>query len=125
MALAELLQEQRLAAGERVYSKGEEGVGLYLVLEGGVELRRGSLLLDQAGPGSFFGELAAVDGLPRSTDAIASEASLVLRLDREDLMRLLEDVPALAISLIQLFSSRVRRLQEQLDPAGGPDAEAS
>lgn len=125
VALAELLQEQRLAAGERVYSKGEEGVGLYLVLEGGVELRRGSLLLDRAEPGRFFGELAAVDGLPRSTDAIASEASVVLRLDREDLMRLLEDVPGLAIGLIQLFSSRVRRLQEQLDPAGEPDAEPS
>jgi CRP-like cAMP-binding protein len=95
-------------------------VGLYLLLEGKVELRRGALLLDQIGPNEFFGELAALDGLPRSADAMASEDTLVLRLERDDLLSMIEEIPGLAIGLVQLLSSRVRRLEERLDEASTP-----
>jgi hypothetical protein len=124
VALADLLQEQSLKQDERVFALGEEGVGLYLVLEGRVELRRGELLLDEIGPGGFFGELSALDGLPRSADAVASEDTAVLRLERDDLLSMVEEVPGLAIGLVQLLSARVRRLQERLDETGAQTGES-
>jgi hypothetical protein len=114
MAVAELLQEQKVGEGERVYREGDEAVALYLVLEGQVELRRGEIVMDSARPGSFFGEVSTLDGDPRSADAVATEPSLLLRLDREDLLSLAEDAPALAIGLAQHLSLRVRRLQDRL-----------
>jgi hypothetical protein len=124
VSLAELVQTQRVASGERIYAAGEEGLGLYLVLEGEVELRRGPVVVERAAEDSFFGELAALDGLPRSADAVASVDTLVLRLERDDLLRLLDEVPGFSIGLVQLLSSRVRRLVERLDESE-PQAEES
>jgi hypothetical protein len=120
LALAALLQEQKIAEGERIYEAGEEGLGLYFLLEGEVELRRGDLVMERATPGSIFGELSPLDGVPRSTDAIASSNGLLLRLDRDDLLPLLEEAPALTIGLAQLLSSRLRRLQDRLEEAVSP-----
>ena len=125
IALAELLQEQRVLEGERIYGAGEEGPSLYFVLEGEVELRRGGLVLERSGDGSFFGELSALDGVPRSADAVAITATRLLRLDRDDLLRLLEDAPGLAIGLAQRLSTRVRRLEERLEDAVTVREEAS
>jgi hypothetical protein len=125
MALAELLQEQKVAKGERVYGTGEEGLRLYFVFEGEVELRRGSLVLERVGVGSFFGELSTLDGVPRSEDAVASAAARLLRLERDDLLPLLEEAPGLAIGLAQFLSSRVRRLEDRLEDAVSPSGENS
>jgi hypothetical protein len=125
MALAGLLQEQKVAKGERVYGAGEEGLRLYFVFEGEVELRRGSLVLERVGAGSFFGELSTLDGVPRSEDAIASAATRLLRLERDDLMPLLEEAPGLAIGLTQFLSSRVRRLEDRLEDAVSESGESS
>jgi hypothetical protein len=125
MALAELLQEQKVAKGERVYGTGEEGLRLYFVFEGEVELRRGNLVLERVGVGSFFGELSTLDGVPRSEDAVASAASRLLRLERDDLLPLLEEAPGLAIGLAQFLSSRVRRLEDRLEDAVSPSGEGS
>jgi hypothetical protein len=120
LLLAELLQEQKVAAGERIYAAGEEGLSLYFVLEGEVELRRGDLTLETTGAHSFFGELSAIDGVPRSTDAIARTPARLLRLERDDLMPLLEDVPALSLGIAQFLSSRIRRLEDRLEDATFP-----
>jgi CRP-like cAMP-binding protein len=77
------------------------------------------------GVGSFFGELSTLDGVPRSEDAIASAATRLLRLERDDLLPLLEEAPGLAIGLAQFLSSRVRRLEDRLEDAVSPSGENS
>ena len=125
MALAAVVQEQRLAEGERLYGVGDEGMGLYFVVEGALELRRGDLVIDRVEPGGFCGELSTLDGVPRSVDAIAPVASRVLRLDREDLMPLLDGAPGLAIALAEALASRVRALVDRLEEASAPQGEPS
>jgi hypothetical protein len=125
MRVATVLQEQKVPEGDRIYRAGEEGSGLYLVLEGEVELRRGGLLLERVGSGGFFGELSALDGSPRSADAVARMPTTVLRLERDDLLSLLEEAPALTIGLSQALTDRVRRLIDRLDEADGQSEEAS
>jgi hypothetical protein len=124
MVLAGLLQEQKVGEGERIFAAGEEGLSLYLVLEGEVELRRGDLVLDTTPADSFFGELSTLDGVPRSADAVATHPTRLLRLERDDLLRLLEEAPALALGFAQVLSARVRRLQTRLEDAVFPDEES-
>lgn len=122
MALAEVMQEQKVPQGERVYGIGDEAIGLYFLLEGDVELRRDGVVLEHAVAGSIFGEIASLDGVPHSADAIACADSQVLRLDREDLMPLLEQSPALAIGLAQRLATRIRHLEDQLAEAASAAA---
>ncbi len=113
VGLAEALRQRRVQAGETIYREGDEGSGLYIVLEGAVELCRGDTVVGQVVAGSFFGELAAIDGVPRSVSARALEPGVLLRLDRDDLLSLMEDAPALGIALSQHLSTKVRELRER------------
>ncbi len=115
LMLAELLQEQKLSPGEQVFAAGEEAHALYLVLEGEIELARGALVLGRAGPGEFFGERGALEGVPRSAAAVARSQARLLRLDREDLLSLLEEAPALTLGFAQRLSARVRQLEDRLE----------
>jgi CRP-like cAMP-binding protein len=111
--LAEALQERRVEGGEAVYEQGDEGSGLYIVLDGEVELSRDGSPVERVGAGSFFGELTTLDGVPRSSSARATAAVTLLRLDREDLLSLMEEAPALGIGLCQHLALRVRELAER------------
>ena len=71
-------------------------------------------MLDRLGPGAFFGELSTLDGVPRSASARARQATRLLRLEREELLALMESSPALGIGLSQFLSLRIRELHERL-----------
>jgi hypothetical protein len=114
VGLAEALKEERYEAGELIYAEGDEGTGLYFVVEGEVEISKDDRPLERLGPWAFFGELSSLDGVPRSASARARESVQLLRLDRENLLELMEDTPALGIGLSQFLSLRVRALRERL-----------
>jgi hypothetical protein len=114
VSLAEVLEHLRYEAGEAVFNEGDEGDGLYFVLEGEVEISQGGAVLDHVRPGGFFGELSTLDGVPRSAAARAQQATRLLRLEREELLALMESSPALGIGLTQFLSLRIRELHERL-----------
>jgi CRP-like cAMP-binding protein len=78
--LAALLRGRRYARGEVIFLTGDAGVNLCIVESGRVKLTLTSpelgreVALDHLGPGDVFGDLALLDGEPRSADAIAVEA---------------------------------------------------
>jgi hypothetical protein len=115
MGLAEVLEEIRVDAGADVFAEGDEADGIYFVYEGEVEIRHGDAIVTTVGPGAFFGELSTLDGVPRTDAARAGEATLLLRLEREELLALMEQDPALGIGLSQFLCSRVRALQDRVD----------
>jgi hypothetical protein len=116
MQLAEVLVEQRVEADGVVYAEGDEGDGLYFVLEGEVLLAKQGAEAERRGPGEFFGELSTLDGVPRATSARARAEARLLRLGREDLLLLMEEAPALGIGLSQFLSLRIRALQDRTGP---------
>lgn len=89
-----ILHERTYAAGEVVFEEGEEGLGMYIVLEGKVTVVRNGLVgrreLGTLAAGDSFGEMALLDGVTRSASAIASESpTRLLSLFRPELLRLL------------------------------------
>lgn len=114
--------------GERIFSKGDAGTGLLAVLSGLVRISVPSegateLTLRLVAAGEVFGEIALLDGLPRTAHATAATASRLLLLERRDLLAVLMADPAAAVTLLRVVSARLRRTSEQLEQASfGPMA---
>jgi CRP-like cAMP-binding protein len=91
--LAVQLFEKAYAPGEAVFSEGDPGKGLFIVLDGEIEVVRdagqGPQRIVTFGPGTAFGELALIDDLPRSAGALATVPSrlhILYRSHFEDLV---------------------------------------
>jgi len=116
--MAEALEAERRPDGEAIFEEGDEGACLYFVLSGEVELAKNGVAVDRVGADRFFGEISTLDGVPRAVSARATGPVELLRLDRADLLALMEDSPALGIGLSQHLALRVRELQERLRESG-------
>jgi CRP/FNR family transcriptional regulator, cyclic AMP receptor protein len=119
-ACASLFEEMHLAKGEALFVRGDPGTHLYLVEKGRVRLsisganaRR--LSFRHAGPGDLFGEIAALDGEPRSADATAMTAVIVHALGRMAFQALWSARPAVAACVVEFLCSRVRETTTQFE----------
>lgn len=122
--IASLVQEVHYRHGEPVFSHGDDGDGLYLILSGAVRISRsvsgiGEEALAILKPGMYFGEMSIVDDdVPRSADAIAHEESRLLKLPKDDLRDLMFVDRELAYELLWRFvrtlSSRLRDSNDRL-----------
>jgi CRP/FNR family transcriptional regulator, cyclic AMP receptor protein len=119
--LCTLLHTRTYLPGEYVFYQGDPGIGLYLIIEGDVEIQR----IDDTGkPYSlalfskrdFFGELALVDGEKRSASAIARTDTKLAVLFKPDLDEFIDKYPKKGKKILQGFSliiiSRLRKLNE-------------
>jgi SulP family sulfate permease len=103
--LQRVLQPRILDAGEILFSAGEPGDQLYLVLSGGIDIRLPTSndrykRLATCQPGTFLGELALLNPGPRVADAVANHRSEVLVLTREALDSLRVSHPDTEIHLL-------------------------
>lgn len=112
IAVARLLEEVRVAAGEIVIQRGELEDWLFIVATGRVRSHIGDRTLAEGGPGEIVGEMAALVPAARAASVTAIEPSLLLMLRREVFGELLEDQPTIARAVIE---SLVRRLQGLAD----------
>lgn len=122
-ALSGIAHERSYLKDEIVFDEGEEGLGIYFIKEGeiSIEKRDGSnRRLALLTKGEFFGELALLDGVPRSATAVASQPSVLLGIFRPDFMNLVQDHRRVGIELsLALARLTAKRLRETLknDPA--------
>src|SRR6266478_6429441 len=113
--------EKEYRPGETIFTEGEPGKALFIVLTGSVlicrALHEGEENLATLGAGSYFGELALIDDQPRFASARAAEPSLLLMLYRSDFEDLMEGQRTLAIqvmaNLLKTLAGYVRRAQSQ------------
>lgn len=117
VALAGMLRRKAYTRGEVVFQQGDPGSALFVIEHGQVKIRIASpdgkeVILALLGPGDFFGELALLDGEPRSADAVAIEASELLALYREDFLRCVRDEPQLGTNALAALSRRLRRTDQ-------------
>jgi hypothetical protein len=114
--LADEVREVRHPANATIFRVGEPGDCLYLIVEGSVRVTVGSTLLSEQGPKSFFGEIAVLEGENRTATVETVTAVRLLRLDRNDLLRLMEELPAIAICICQTLTKKVSELTKRLSP---------
>jgi CRP-like cAMP-binding protein len=104
-----------------IIGEGEEGKGFYAIADGSVKVLVGGSELATLGPGSYFGEMAAIDGGPRTATITAVTRVSTLELTPSTFLRILEKEPALARAV---SAELCRRLQGVGGDASGCDDDA-
>jgi CRP/FNR family transcriptional regulator, cyclic AMP receptor protein len=113
-ALAKSLQVVAVEAGETVVKRGDQGDGLYLILEGSTEVRRGSRVLAHLGAGQFFGELSLFDDEPRDADVVAARASKLAILPKWEFWGFAAGEPEVLLRILKEMSRRLRASNQAL-----------
>jgi len=121
--IAQLFQRasfQTFERGDYIFRRGDPGTCLFGVVEGSVRMCASSpdgksVVLNLIGAGQTFGEIAVLDGLDRTTDAIANSDCEVWGIARRDLIPLVRTEPALAAKFIDLLCARLRWTSEHLE----------
>jgi len=118
--LAELLREQKVKKGEVLFRKGSEGTTLYIIKEGAIKIVLPSRLGEEMivtifTEGDFFGEMALLDEMPRSADAVAVEPSRLLLLNRSDFLRYLHRNDGAMVTILSSLSKRLRKTDDLLE----------
>ena len=120
--IATLGVARRLAAGDVLFSKGDEGDAFYALRRGQINIMLGAedgkqLTLATLGSGDVFGEIALLDGCPRTADAVAAEACDLFMVRRRDFLALLRGNADIAIGMIELLCARLRASNERMEEA--------
>ena len=117
--LAAVCAWRRFAAGERIVGYLEPSTAVYFLISGRARAMIYSaggraVVFDGLDPGTVFGELAALDGAPRSADIEAVEDSTVATLSGAEFERLLLAEPSIAVAMLRKLAADVRRLSERV-----------
>jgi len=116
-------EEQRFERGAELFAEETAATHLYVVLEGSVRLTRGVVpygdaVLAVLGAGEVFGELAFLDGEPRSATARTDERTRVLAIPAdalEDLLLMRQDIAVEILwNLVRVLGRRLRKTNERL-----------
>jgi CRP/FNR family transcriptional regulator, cyclic AMP receptor protein len=103
---------REFAPGETVVATGAPPDWFYVVLGGEAKVT-GKPEARSLGTGDYFGEMALIDGEPRSASVVATEDLHVMRLPRRAFLELLEE-EGVAAQLLAELGERVRRLEHSV-----------
>lgn len=95
-------------AGTVLAREGEAGVGFFLILKGTAEVTIGGKRRSTLGPGEFFGEVALLDGGPRSATVTATSDVELLGVTEWVFRGLLHEQPTIAVKVLQTLAGRLR-----------------
>src|SRR6266478_4660592 len=117
--LRSLLRVQDVKSGAPIFRRGDSGDSLCLIESGRVRISMTDevekrIVLAELAEGDFFGEIALVDGEPRSADATAIEDTRLAVLSREDFLSFVRSSPDVAMEMISAVSHRLRRTDDLL-----------
>ena len=109
-------------SGDPIFHKGDEGSGMMIVMRGRVKitsvgLSGGEVILNVIEAGQVFGEMALIDGEPRSADAVAARPSEILTVLRRDFLPLLKRHPNAALQMMVVLSQRIRQTTQFVEDA--------
>lgn len=121
--LADLLSIGSLQAtksGEEILRQGDEGTSLVLILDGVVRIslvtpNGREIILDYAEAGAVLGEIAVLDGQPRTASATAMWAGRLLRIPRTNFFGFLERHPKVAVRLLREMARRLRETDSTIE----------
>jgi CRP/FNR family cyclic AMP-dependent transcriptional regulator len=120
--IAKLRVSRRLEPGAVLFRKGDAGDALYGVMTGRLRIHANGVdgrdaLLNIMGPGDIFGEIALIDGLPRTADATAIDRVELMMLRRAEFLELVRRENELSLHLLQLTCRRLRWLSDMVEDA--------
>jgi HEAT repeat protein len=109
--VADLLEEQHLKAGETFITKGDPANCMYVIVNGEVSIHDGDRKFNELGARDILGEMAILEGTPRSASATTITATHLLKLDRTPFFEIIADRGEVAQGIIRVLAGRLRAAQ--------------
>jgi CRP-like cAMP-binding protein len=106
--IATQVEDMDFAAGRVLCKEGQSGADFFVLLSGAAEVSRKGRKIAKMGPGDFFGEIALVDGGPRTATVTTTAASRCLVLGPRQFQNVLHQDTDIAHSVMKALSLRVR-----------------
>lgn len=100
-------------AGTTLLSQGAPGDRMYVVQEGEIEIQVDGRVVEKVGRDGFFGEMALIDHSPRSASAVAVTEVRVVPIDERRFLRLVQETPGFALSVLRVMAERLRRMDHK------------
>ncbi len=113
--LASVMDELSFPVHHTIFTQGQEGRSLYIVVSGRVRVHLGERELAQLEKGTCFGEMSLFDAEPRSASITTLETCECLVLTQMQLYDAIEETPGIAVNIIRLLSRRIRELNRKLN----------
>jgi len=119
-AVVRRMRRVQFEPNQMIFSRGDPGRDLYLVLEGRIRLsvltsEGRELSFDHSGPGHIFGEIATLDGGERTAGATAITRVQAMALPQEVMIELIERNPKVAAAAIRFLCQRLRETDHRLE----------
>ena len=112
--VAGIAEESEAAAGTLIFQEGDYGDCLYIIIEGSVRIHKGERELAVLGRMQSLGEMAVLDGSPRSASATALEDTSMIKVDREQFLDVMRSSPEIMQGIIRLLLARLREANEKI-----------
>ncbi len=118
LALANMVTRSH-PANQVILLENDWGGSVYFIIDGWVKIRTYNLegkevTLNILGKGELFGEMAALDEVPRSTDVITLTTTNIGSMPAQDFVKLLHTEPMAGVRLAQLMARRLRQVNRRL-----------
>lgn len=117
--LLRVMEERSFAKDDIILQQEDKGDSLFILISGQVKVSLlgddgREIVLSLLHKGDFFGEMALLDGMPRSATVMALEDSEILILRRNDFIEQITHSPEMAVSMLEELSRRLRRADEKI-----------
>ncbi len=109
--VAACARTRRFEDGAAIVRAGQTGSTFYVVLEGEAAVSAAGGRGVRLRAGDYFGEMALLDGAPRSADVRAVGEVVAMEIGRTAFARMLKQEPQIALALLRTLAGRVRRLE--------------
>jgi CRP/FNR family transcriptional regulator, cyclic AMP receptor protein len=106
--IARAAKEVQHKAGTTIAREGDAGIGLFVITDGTAKVTIGGKTKAKLGPGDYFGEIALLDGGPRTASVEAETPLTVLGITEWVFRGLLQEHPTIALKTLQSLAGRLR-----------------
>ncbi len=103
-----------LAAGETLFQAGAAADGMFVVLEGSLNVVVGDKVVETSQRGAILGEMALVDNEPRGATVVAVTACKLAKVDQRRFQRLIQQNPFFATHVMTELVGRIRQMNKLL-----------
>jgi CRP/FNR family transcriptional regulator, cyclic AMP receptor protein len=104
----------QLAAGETLFRAGDPADGMFVVLEGSLNVLVSEQVVEHSRRGAILGEMALVDNTPRGATVVAAEACKLAKVDARRFQRLIQQNPFFAMHVMKELVDRIRSMNKLL-----------
>ena len=106
--LAKTMKDRTFKQGREVVAQGRTGAGFFLITEGEAVVTIGGEVIRTLGPGDYFGEMALLDGAPRSATVTAQTELSCLTISSWGFKAFVQENPQVAWDMLQRLAERLR-----------------